>query len=72
MAKDARANLIAGRAKMSGLDIPQVAKKSGIPRSTLYSRLKHPGRLTLDELEAIDRVIGFETDEILTLAGRSI
>ena len=62
-----RENIIRGRAAMSGLDIPRVAKRSGIPKSTLYDRLKLPGRLTLDELQSLDKAVGFTAEEIVNL-----
>ena len=62
-----RANIIRGRASMAGLDIPRVAKKSGIPKSTMYDRLKTPGRITLDELQSLDKAVGFTAEEIVNL-----
>ena len=65
--KDTRGDLIVGRARMSGYNVERMSARSGIKRSTMYSRLKLPGRLTLDELQNIDRTIGLTDEEILKL-----
>lgn len=62
---DNRANVIKGRALMKGLGVRELAKKIGIPESTLYRKLKNPGGISLTELELIDDVISFTDDEIL-------
>lgn len=64
---DARSNIIKGRAAMNGIDVNRISKKTGIPASTLYKRLRSPGRITLDEFEAIDRVVHFTDEEVLML-----
>ena len=65
--KETRGDLIVGRAKISGYSVEGMSARSGIKRSTMYSRLKLPGRLTLDELQNIDRTIGLTDEEILKL-----
>lgn len=65
--KDTRGDLIIGRAKISGYSVERMSAKSGIKRSTMYSRLKLPGTLTLNELQNIDRTIGLTDEEIITL-----
>lgn len=65
--KDTRGDLIIGRAKISGYSVERMSAKSGIKRSTMYSRLKLPGTLTLNELQNIDRTIGLTDEEILKL-----
>lgn len=62
---DKRADIIKGRARMAGYSVPELAKKIGIPVSTLYRKLKIPGGITLTELELIDEVIGFDEAEVL-------
>lgn len=62
-----RERIIRGRTAMAGLDIPRVAKRAGIPKSTLYNRLKLPGRLTLDEIRSLDRVVKFTPEELVSL-----
>lgn len=41
--KDNRKDIIVGRARMKGYSVPELAKKVGIPESTLYRKLKIPG-----------------------------
>lgn len=65
--KDNRADIIKGRACIVGLSIPELSKKTGIPLSTLYRKLKFPGGMTLTELELIDKVVKFEDKELLYL-----
>ena len=62
-----RTSTIIGRAMSKGIDTKTLAKKTGIPLSTLYRRLLNPGRFTLDELQAIDRVLRFGETEFATL-----
>ena len=62
-----RTNAITSKAMSKGIDTKALAKKTGIPLSTLYRRLLNPGRFTLDELQAIDRVLRFDETEFLEL-----
>ena len=62
---DNRGNLIKGKAVVRGYTIPELAKKVGIPESTLYRKLKFPGGVNLSELELIDEAVGFTDDELL-------
>lgn len=65
--KDNRRDIIVGRARIAGYSVQELAKKVGIPVSTLYRKLKIPGGITLTELELIDEVVGFEDEELLYL-----
>lgn len=65
MKKDNRSNIIKGRAKMKGLSVADLAKRSGIAVSTLYRKLNHPGDISLGELELMDELIGFSDEEVL-------
>jgi predicted transcriptional regulator len=62
-----RTNTIISIAVSKGIDTKTLAKKTGIPLSTLYRRLLNPGRFTLDELQAIDRVLRFDEAEFAEL-----
>lgn len=62
-----RTNTIISIAVSKGIDTKTLAKKTGIPLSTLYRRLLNPGRFTLDELQAIDRVLKFGEAEFVEL-----
>ena len=62
---DNRSNIIKGRARIKGLSVTDLARKVGIPESTLYRKLKNPGGISLTELELIDEVVGFTDEEIL-------
>jgi predicted DNA-binding transcriptional regulator AlpA len=50
---------------MKGYSVPELAKKVGIPESTLYRKLKIPGGITLAELELLDEVVEFDDSEVL-------
>ena len=66
-ATDKRRDIIVGRARIAGYSIPELSKKTGIPESTLYRRLKNPGGVNLTELELIDEAVGFDNEELLYL-----
>lgn len=63
--KDRRKDIIKGRAQLRGLNVGDLARKTGIPLSTLYRRLKRPGDITLEELSILDELIGFDDSEVL-------
>ena len=63
--KDNRQNIIKGRAQMKGLSVADLARKTGISESTLYRKLKFPGRINLAELAVIDELVEFTDEEIL-------
>ena len=65
MKKDNRSNIIKGRARMKGLSVADLAKRSGIAVSTLYRKLNHPGDISIGELELMDELIGFSDEEVL-------
>ena len=65
--KETRGDLIVGRAKISGYSVERMSARSGIKRSTMYNSIQFPGRLTLDELQNIDRTIGLTDEEIIKL-----
>lgn len=44
--------------------MPVLAKRSGIARSTLYTRRERPGTLTLDELAGIAAVLRLSPEDI--------
>ena len=63
--KDNRSNIIKGRARMKGLSVTDLAKRTGIAVSTLYRKLNHPGDISIGELELIDELVGFSDEEVL-------
>lgn len=62
---DNRADIIKGRARMKGLGVGDLARRCGVSSSTLYRKLKHPGDISLMELELIDELVDFTDYEIL-------
>lgn len=62
---DRRKDIIKGRARLKGLGIQDLARKTGIPESTLYRKLNFPGGINLTELSIIDEVVEFTDEEIL-------
>lgn len=69
--KDTRGDLMVGRARMSGYNVERMSARSGIKLSTMYKRIKLPGTMTIDELQNVDRVIGFTTEELVKLIRNS-
>jgi lambda repressor-like predicted transcriptional regulator len=62
---DNRKDIIVGRARMKGLSVTELAKRTGISVSTLYRKLNHPGDISIGELELMDELIGFSDEEVL-------
>ena len=62
---DRRKDIIKGRARLKGLGIPDLARRVGIPESTLYRKLNFPGGINLTELSIIDEIVEFTDEEIL-------
>lgn len=62
---DRRADLIKGKARIAGLTVTDLAKRTGISVSTLYRKLNHPGDISLGELELIDELVRFSDEEVL-------
>lgn len=65
--KDTRGDLIVGRARMSGFNVERMSARSGIKLSTMYKRIQLPGTMTLNELQNIDKVIGFTIEELVKM-----
>ena len=65
--KDTRGDLIVGRARMSGFNVERMSARSGIKLSTMCKRIQRPGTMTLNELQSVDRVIGFTIEELVKM-----
>lgn len=65
--KDTRGDLIVGRARMSGYNVERMSARAGIKPSTMYKRIKLPGTMTINELQSVDRVIGFTVEELVKM-----
>lgn len=55
-----------------GYNMGQVAERAGMTESTLYSRMRNPGKLSLDEVNRIAKAIRIPVNElapILTWSG---
>lgn len=66
--RDPAPALILSAAARRFLEVPDLIKRSGIKRSTMYNRMKNPGHITLEELRALDRASGGIPDEdVLTI-----
>ena len=48
----------------------ELCRKTGIPRRTLYDRIKKPGKITLDELAGIVWAQDIDKDELWDLISR--
>lgn len=62
---DNRKDIIVGKARMKGLSVTDLARRTGIATSTLYRKLNHPGDISIGELELIDELVGFSDEEVL-------
>ena len=62
-----RGDLIGGGAMMSGFNVERRSARSGIKLSTMYKRIQLPGTMTLNELQSVDRVIGFTIEELVKM-----
>ena len=65
--KDTRGDMMVGRARMSGYNVERLSARSGIKTSTMYKRIKLPGTMTINELQSVDRVIGFTAEELVKM-----
>ena len=65
--KDTRGDLIVGRARMSGYNVDRPSARAGIKPSTMYKRIKLPGTMTINELQSVDKVIGFTIEELVKM-----
>ncbi len=65
--KDTRGDLMVGRARMSGYNVDRLGARAGIKPSTLYKRIKLPGTMTINELQSVDKVIGFTIEELVMM-----
>jgi len=65
-----RAGLIRGRTAAMGFTIPELAKRTGMNKMTLYNRLKDPGSFRIREISALDRQIHMTDEEIIALVRR--
>ena len=58
--KPTTGDIILSRADRAGIhSIPELARRAGIPRATMYKRLSDEA-WSLAELRALDRVVGFD------------
>ena len=57
-------NKIRGRIIELGLSIPQIASSLGINRSTMYRKLKDPGRFTVAELRKLVSLLQWSGQEV--------
>jgi len=65
---EVRRNAILGAAGRNGIISRSVlAKRVGIPRSTMYKRLSNPGEITISELCQIDHRLRLTDKEIIDI-----
>lgn len=57
-------NRIKARAVELGITVPQLATSLGINRSTMYRKLKDPGRFTVSELKKLVSVLRWSGREV--------
>lgn len=51
-------DVIRGRAAYAGMTAPELAKRTGIPRSTLAERMNDPASMRLWELASVSKAVG--------------
>ena len=64
---ETRADKIKGRAFLAGMEIPDLAKKVGIPKSTMYCLLKRPDDFRVSQMGMIQKKINMTLDEFLMM-----
>lgn len=57
-------NKIRGRIIELGMSVPEIASSLGIDRSTMYRKLKDPGRFTVSELRKLVSVLQWSGQEV--------
>jgi predicted DNA-binding transcriptional regulator AlpA len=57
-------NKIRARIVELGMSIPQIASSLGMNRSTMYRKLKDPGRFTVAELRKLVSVLQWSGQEV--------
>ena len=57
-------NKIRARIVELGMSIPQIASSLGMNRSTMYRKLKDPGRFTVAELRKLVTVLQWSGQEV--------
>lgn len=65
---DRTADVIKGCARARGMTAVELQKRSGIPPTRFFRRMGLPGDITLDELRAMDREVGFTPEELVMIA----
>ena len=58
--------------EVKGMDGLKLSKLTGIPKSTLYHKLKNPDRFTVRELRMVFKVLGYREDDKEKFARESI
>ena len=64
---DVRAKTIKGRAQMAGMEITDLAKRTGIPKSTMYFLLQRPDDFKVSQMGIIQKRIHMTLDEFLSM-----
>lgn len=64
---EVRGRLIKGQAEKAGLLIPELAKRTGIPRATMYDLLQHPDNIRATQLGLIQKRIRMPLDDFLKM-----
>lgn len=64
---EVRGKLIKGQAEKAGILIPELAKRTGIPKATLYGLLQNPDNFKATQLGAIQKRIHMPLDDFLKL-----
>lgn len=56
--------IIVARATLSGRNVPDLVRATGIPESTIYKRLREPWTWRLGELAAVNKYIHFTAEDL--------
>lgn len=67
MATCSSGDFIVGKARLQGMTVPVLAKSTGLPRRTMYSRIHDPDRLLMYELRQIVKKTRMTADDLWTL-----
>ena len=56
-------SILAKQCAIKGLKKYEVACEIGMPKSTFYMKIGHPGRFTIDEMRDICRLLQFSVED---------
>ena len=60
-------NMLRGKIVERGLNVPEVAKRMGMNKATLYRRIADGDTFTIGEVSKITEILGLSHDELVDI-----